>query len=98
MHKELRFFFFIHSVKYKKFSNRSIRPIDGTLTDTIIPGQSEPESNGSGGVLHTPQICSLTTKSHLVPHLGQICEYLELKERSKSIETKYLFKTEKNNL
>ena len=30
-------------------------PIDGTLTGTTTPGQSEPESNGNEGLLHIPQ-------------------------------------------
>ena len=34
--------------------NRSIRLIDGTLTGTTTPGQSEPGSNCYKGVLHTP--------------------------------------------
>ena len=36
--------------------NIYIRPIDGTLTGTTIPGQSGPESNGNEDVLNTPQI------------------------------------------
>ena len=32
-----------------------IYPIGGTLTDTIIPGQSGPRCNGDEGVLHIPQ-------------------------------------------
>ena len=31
-----------------------IWPIDRALSDATTPGQSEPESNGSEGVLHTP--------------------------------------------
>ena len=35
------------------FANRSIWPIDGTLTNTITSGQSEPGSNGKYGVFIT---------------------------------------------
>ena len=35
--------------------NSSIWPIDGTLTDTTLLGQSGPRSDGNEGVLHIPQ-------------------------------------------
>ena len=40
---------------YGKRLNNSILPIDGTLTDNIIPGQSEPGRNDNEGVLHIPE-------------------------------------------
>ena len=43
-------------MKYKWFSKRSIRPIDGTLIGTTPPDQSGPGSNGNEGVIHTLQI------------------------------------------
>ena len=52
------FFFFAHSpIKYDKFLNRSIWPIDNTQTGTTNSGQKRCGSNGNEGVLHTPQIC-----------------------------------------
>ena len=41
--------------KYSKGLNSSIQHIDWTLTGTNTPDQSEPGSNGNGGVLHNPQ-------------------------------------------
>ena len=35
--------------------NKSIWPIDGTLTDTTTPDQSGPGRNGNKGVFHTPK-------------------------------------------
>ena len=43
-------------------SNRSIRPIDGTLTNTTSPSQSEPEINGNA------QIGSLTIRINIVSY------------------------------
>ena len=40
-------------------SNISIKPINGTLTGTTIPGQNEPENNGNEGLLHIPQTPNL---------------------------------------
>ena len=37
----------------RKFSKRSIRPINGTLTGATILGQSRPGSNNTERVLHT---------------------------------------------
>ena len=42
-------------IYYKKFSNRFICSVDGTLTDTTALGQSGPENNDNEEVLHTPQ-------------------------------------------
>ena len=63
------FFFFAHGlIEYESFLNRSIRPIDGTLTGTNILGQSGPRSNGNEGVLNTPQIS--TRASQLDAYTG----------------------------
>ena len=40
----------IISILYLHFSNWSISSLDGTITDTTIPGQSEPRSNGNEGI------------------------------------------------
>ena len=37
-------------VENELFSNRSILPINGTLTDTTTPGQSGSRGNGNEGV------------------------------------------------
>ena len=34
-------------IEYEKYLNRSISPIDGTLTGLTTLGQSEPKSNGN---------------------------------------------------
>ena len=41
--------------KYRKRLNISIQPIYRTLTGTINPGQSGPESNDNEGVFHISQ-------------------------------------------
>ena len=41
----------------------SIKLIDGALSDTTIPGQSGPGSDGNEGVLHVPQSFSITRTS-----------------------------------
>ena len=46
-------------------SNSSIWPIDKTLSSTITPDQSGPESDGSEGVLRIPQNSSITGASPL---------------------------------
>ena len=43
-------------IKYKLFLNRSIWPIDKTLTGTTTVGESGTRSNGNEGVLHTAEI------------------------------------------
>ena len=40
---------------YSKGLNSSIGSIDGTLTSSTTPHQSEPESNDNEGVLYIPQ-------------------------------------------
>ena len=44
------------SIKYEQFSNKSIWPIDGTLTGTTTLSQSAPGSNDNEMVLYTHQI------------------------------------------
>ena len=39
--------FSIIPIEYKSYLNRSIWATDGTLTDTTLPGQSRPGSNGN---------------------------------------------------
>ena len=56
----LGLFYAYGPIEYKSFLNRSIRPIDGTLT-----GKSGSGSNGNDGVLYTSQI-SRTGASPLV--------------------------------
>ena len=46
-------------IEYKSFFNKSIWPIDETLTGTTTPGQGGPGSNGNKEVLHTPQISKI---------------------------------------
>ena len=41
----------------------SIQPISRALSDAIIPGQSEPGSNGNEGVLFIPQSSNITRTS-----------------------------------
>ena len=43
--------------------NRSIWPIDWTLSGATTSGQSKPESDGNEGVLHIPQSSSITEAS-----------------------------------
>ena len=50
------------------FSNKSIWPIDGTLTITTTPGQSKPASNSNEWVLYTLQ--STRTRCSLVSYSG----------------------------
>ena len=60
--------------KKKKYFDRYILPIDGTLTGTITPGPSEPGINGNEEVLYTPnkfQKGSLTTIWSLVSYPSQ---------------------------
>ena len=54
-------FLYHGSIEYDSFSNKSIFFIDGTLTGTTIPGQSELRSNGNKWVLYTPQIYRIGT-------------------------------------
>ena len=49
------------TIKYKRFSNRSIWSIEGILTGTTTLGQSGSGSNDNEGVLHTPQISRIGT-------------------------------------
>ena len=43
--------------KYSKWLNSSIWPIDGILTGTTTPDQSEPESKGNeGGIAESPKL------------------------------------------
>ena len=44
-------------------SNSSIWPIDRTLSGATTPGQSRPGSDSNEGVLHIPQIFSITEAS-----------------------------------
>ena len=44
-------------------SNNSICPINRILSGSTIPGQSEPASNTNEGVLHIPQIFTITVAS-----------------------------------
>ena len=41
--------------KFSKWLNRSIWPINGTLTDTTTPSLSKPGCTGNEGALHIPQ-------------------------------------------
>ena len=41
------------AIEYKELFFK--KPIDETVTDTNTPSQSEPESNGKEGVLHSSQ-------------------------------------------
>ena len=52
-------------------SNTNNYQADETLTDTTIPGQSEPGSNGIEKVLHTTQIWSLRFRCNLVSYPEQ---------------------------
>ena len=54
--------------------NRSIWPINSTLTCTTTSGQSEPISNGKEGVFHSLQSQSLTIKCNLVESLTSLQE------------------------
>ena len=49
-----------------KWLNSSMWPINGTLTGTTTPGQSEPESNGNEGVLHIPQTLEMEPHHQIV--------------------------------
>ena len=40
-------------IEYKSFLNRSIWPINETLTGTSTPSHRGPENDGNAGVLHT---------------------------------------------
>ena len=42
----------LNGFKYSRWLNSLILPIDGALTGTTTPGQSEPGSNGNKGVLY----------------------------------------------
>ena len=44
-----------YSYRIQIILNRSIWPIDGSLTGTTTPGQNEPRSNGNEVVFHIPQ-------------------------------------------
>ena len=60
--------YFEHSpMEYEWFLDRSIWPIDGTLTSTTTLGQREPESKSDEGVLHTFQNWGFTNKYSLKP-------------------------------
>ena len=44
-------------IQYKYFSNRFIRSIDGTLTNTTTPAQIGPGCNGNeGATTHFPEL------------------------------------------
>ena len=43
-------------IEYELFLNKSIQPIDGTLTDTSTPDQNGPGNNGNEEVLHITQV------------------------------------------
>ena len=45
----------INGSEYSKWLNSSIWPIEETLTDAPIPGESQLGSNGNEGVLHIPK-------------------------------------------
>ena len=47
------------NIENNKWLNSSIRPIDGTLIGTTVPGQSGSESEGNEGILHIPQTSRL---------------------------------------
>ena len=51
----MKSFFSLFAYGPIKFLNRSICPIDGTLTDTTTMHQSGTGSNGNVGVFSTPQ-------------------------------------------
>ena len=53
--KLFEFLFFL-SGRMRIILNRSIWPIQGTLTSTNVPGQSGPGSNGNEEVIHTSEI------------------------------------------
>ena len=56
-------------------SNSSIRPIDRTLSGATTQGQSGPGSDSNEGVLHIPQISSITEASpsdHLMSYSGHL--------------------------
>ena len=70
------FFFFLHTVLSNKnnFLNRSIRSIDGTLTDPTTPDLSGPESNENEGVFHrSPELEPHQMQFSVIPkkHLGE---------------------------
>ena len=61
--------------KFSKLHFSSILPIDKTLSGATTPGQSEPGSDGSEGVLRIPQSSSITGTSPsdcLVSYAGEV--------------------------
>ena len=64
------FFFALGHIGNKWFINKSIWPIDGTLTGTTTPGQSGTGSNGNKRVLHSPQSSRTETRYSLVSYSG----------------------------
>ena len=47
-------------------SNSSIQPLESTISDANILGQSIPKSDGNLGVLHIPQSSSITKLYHQI--------------------------------
>ena len=69
---------YLHLVKW---SNSSIWSMDGTLSGTTTPGQSEPMSNSNERVLHIPQSSRTGTSppDSLVPYRGHLFESYPLR-------------------
>ena len=72
-------------------SNSSIWPIDRTLSGATTLGQSGPGSNGNEGLLHIPQISSITVALLLECFVS----YLEhsLEESYPSVEMQLVYST-----